>query len=199
MIGVGVEGLGLRFKAGPVHGFDALIDLIVESCTIGLESDPMAIKVPLLDRTGPQVGDRTALRVHNFQSPYQALVVLHIGAGRVGRVPLADRRLESGQTLLFPQGLPMPASIGLLLAQGIKAFDQGSYKKTSTTTHDHGGMTSPQGLKQGQGFALKAPGAQMLGDRTIPYKKMGNTLLFSKRRSRRPHGHFTVTLPGIGR
>jgi hypothetical protein len=87
----------------------------------------------------------------------------------------------------------------LFLAQGIKAFNQGSNKKTSTSTHDHGGMTSPQGGKQGQGFALEAPGAQMLGDRTIAYKKMGNTLLFSWRRSRRPHGHFTVTLPGIGR
>jgi hypothetical protein len=93
----------------------------------------------------------------------------------------------------------MPASIGLFLAQGIKAFNQGSYKKTSTSTYDHGGMTSPQGGKQGQGFAFEAPGAQMLGDRTIAYKKMGSTLLFSWRRSRRPHGHFTVTLPGIGR
>jgi hypothetical protein len=93
----------------------------------------------------------------------------------------------------------MLASIRLHLAQGIKAFDQGSYKKTRTSTYDHGGMTSPQGLKQGQGFAFKAPGAQMLGYRTIAYKKMGNSLLFSDCRSRRPHGHFTVTLPGIGR
>ena len=171
-----VQGCRLLLQSLAHHLVNPRVNRLMKPRAFRINADPAATERPVLGALGPQFRESLSPAVHDFKSPKETLMVVHIGLRGIIGVATKNFLLQNNQTFCTVALLPVGPYQGVFVTQIIQAVYQGLQEKTCpAANNDLLARSHPLG-KALQGFSFELSCAKVLMHGAIGDHSVRNTL-----------------------